>query len=205
MVLDAARFGIASREPTQLRGTDTPPADSQSTSSENGDVFAVAHRNRVSLQTGFWGSHGTTMRIYGVGMDIVGSMHYTRYFSERLNLTAGVALFGAEAQVDLIGGVAVPIELRWNPRQGEVTQQRVKPYLAGGMLPVSSADSQSERRTTVGARMGAGIDVHISHSKALTFGLNYNLVPLLKPAQLYDNFGGVEFTTGIGFLFGGVR
>jgi hypothetical protein len=205
MVLDAARFGLASREATQLRGTDTPGIESQGTFAENGGAFGVAHRNRVSLQTGFWGSHGTTMRIYGAGMDVVGSVHYTRFLSERLNLTAGVAAFGAEAQVDLIGGIAVPIELRWNPRHGDVTQQRMKPYLAVGMMPVSSADFMSERRTTVGARVGAGIDVHTSRSKALTFGLNYNAVPTLSPERLHDNFGGVEFTTGIGFFFGGVR
>jgi hypothetical protein len=30
-------------------------------------------------------------------------------------------------------------------------------------------------------------------------------VPTLRPQELHDNFGGVEFTMGFGFLFGGVR
>ena len=61
IVLDGARFGTAHREPTQSRGNDT----------QNGGEFPVAQRNRITLQTGFWGSHGTTARFYGAGMDVV--------------------------------------------------------------------------------------------------------------------------------------
>jgi hypothetical protein len=197
VALDESRFRATSLERTRSRG--------------EGELspFAVVGRNRLAMKTGLWGSHGTVVTVAGGGLDAFGGIEFARYVREDLAVTVGVTAFGAEAQVDIIGGLAIPIGVRWNPRRGNIAWQRVKPYVSAGVVPVTSADASSYRpgrRTTLGASFGGGADVHLTPSFALGLNIGYNAVPgLYEPSGLYDNFNGLEVSLSLGFLFGDTR
>jgi Caspase domain len=197
VVLGSSEFSAVPLERTRSRGEGAR------------SPLAVAGRNRLAFQTGLWGDHGTVVSVGGNGFDAFGGLEYTRYVREDLAWTVGMVAFGAEAQVDIIGGVAIPIGLRWNPRRGELAWQKVKPYLSVELIPVTSADSKSYRpgrRTTLGAGFGGGVDFHLTPSYALGVSVGYNAVPgLYEPSGLHDNFNGFEVTLSLGFLFGDSR
>jgi Caspase domain len=200
VVLAASQFGATNLERTRRRG-DGDGADAPR--------FAVAGRNRLAMTTGVWGSHGTTLTVAGSGFDVFGSLQYTRYLREDLALTVGMTAFGAEAQVDVIGGPAIPVGVRWNPRPGERAAQAVKPYLSVGLVPVTSADSSSYRpgrHSTLGLSFGGGVDLHLGPSFVLGLNAAYNAVPgFNEPVDLHDNFKGIEVSVSLGLLFGDPR
>jgi hypothetical protein len=93
--------------------------------------------------------------------------------------------------------------LRWNPLGRRSSMRRLKPFVAAGLVPVSSADSESRRRTTVGGRVGVGVDLHARDILVLSLNVHFNAVPeLRRPSGLHDNFGGLEISSGAGFVFG---
>jgi hypothetical protein len=197
VVLDETGFGATTLERTRSRGGDELPP------------LAVAGRNRLAMTTGVWGSHGGTVTVAGFRLDVFGGLQYTRYLREDLALTVGMTAFGAESQVDIIGGLAFPVGLRWNPRRGDQARQVVKPFVSAGLVPVTSADSEYHRpgrRATLGASLGGGVDVHVSPSFALGLNVGYNAIPDLgDPSGLHDNFGGLEVSLSVGLLFGSAR
>jgi hypothetical protein len=195
--LRAAQFGVTTLEPTRRRGFDEVPR------------FAVAGRNRLTLQSGVWGSNGTAVRLGGRGFDVFGGMQYARYLREDLAITVGMALYGAEEQVDIIGGLAIPLGVQWNPLRGDRAVRRIKPFLAAGLVPVTSADSKaigSRRRATVGVHLGTGVDVQVADTFSLGAAVGFNAVPrFTQPAGRHDNFHGVELALRVGWLFGTSR
>jgi hypothetical protein len=191
VVLGASQFGLASFEPTRRRG--------------NGDLprFSVAGKNRLTLTSGLWGENGDAARIGGRGFDVFGGGQVARYLREDLAFTVGFTGYGAGNQVDVMGGVAIPVGLQWNPRRGGLETQRFKPFLGGSVMPVTSADSNTDRRTTVGAHVGAGFDFQVAQTFALGLEAGYNAVPGFdNPSGLHDNFHGLELTLRVGWLFG---
>lgn len=190
-VLDPAQFDQASLEPTRRRGNDDLPR------------FSVAGKNRLTLQSGFWGSNGSVARIEGRGFDAFGGVEIARYLRENLAVTVGATLYGAEAQVDVIGGLAIPLGIQWNPRSGDQATQAFKPYLAVGVVPVTSADWDTDRRTTVGAHVGAGFDFQVARTFALGTGVGFNAVPgFERPSGRHDNYHGLQLTLRVGWLIG---
>jgi hypothetical protein len=191
--LRAVHFGEASLEATRRRGASEEPR------------FAVDGRNRLTLQSGLWGAHGTAVEVAGRGFDVYGGIQYARYLREDLAVTLGFNAFGAEAQVDVMGGLALPIGIEWNPRPGPKPVHAWKPFLGAGLVPVTTSDSwgvRSERRTTVGAHIGAGFDYQLTESFALGVAAGFNAIPELGPGDLHDNFHGLELTLRLGWLFG---
>ena len=190
-VLGRSQFGQTALEPTRRRGHDDLPR------------FSVAGKNRLTLQSGFWGSNGSVARIDGRGFDAFGGVEVARYLRENLAITLGATLYGAEAQVDVIGGLAIPLGVQWNPRRGSQAAQAFKPYLAVGVVPVTSADWNTDRRTTVGAHIGAGFDFQVARTFALGVGAGFNAVPgLTRPSGLHDNYHGPQLTLRVGWLIG---
>jgi len=194
VVVDPARFGAAPPlESTRRRGDGDSGA---------GPLFAVDGRSRITLRTGVWGNHGF-FNVLGRTFDVVGGLQYSMQINDRLAISAELAAFGAEKQMDIIGGLAIPIDVRWNPLRGTAAVSRWKPFVSAGLVPVTSADSESERRSTIGARVGAGIDIHRGDTLVFTIDTHYNAVPELRhPSGVFDNFNGLEFSSGIGFQFG---
>jgi hypothetical protein len=191
VVLGAAQFGATALEPTRRRG--------------NGDLprFSVAGKNRLTLTSGLWGANGDVARIGGRGFDVFGGGQVARYLREDLAFTVGFTGYGAGNQVDVMGGLAIPVGLQWNPRRGDLASQRFKPFLAGSIMPVTSADWNTDRRTTVGAHLGAGFDVQVARTFAVGLEAGFNAVPGLdEPSGLHDNFHGLELTLRVGWLFG---
>jgi hypothetical protein len=192
--LSASQFGPTTVEPTRRRGDDLPR-------------FALAGRHRLTMQSGLWGSHGTVATIGGRGFDVSGGMQFARYIREDLALTAGVTMYGAEAQVDIIGGVAVPLGVQWNPFASP--SRRLKPFLAAGVVPITSADSPdigSTRRFTVGGHVGAGLDVQVAETFAVGAGIGYNAIPAFtRPEGRHDSYTGLELSLRVGWLMGSGR
>jgi hypothetical protein len=194
VVLDAAQFGVTTVDATRRRGA-----------GGGGDLapYRMDGRSRLMFQTGVWGSNGNAMSIFGIGFDVHGGLHYAWFARESLAVTGGVTAFGAEQQVDIIGGVAVPIGLQWYPRGGTGADEGVKPYLAASVLPVTSADYGTSRRSTVGVHLGAGLEFYSRHAFVFSLSGGYNAVPRLNGRpNLQDNFQGLTGSMGFGFVFG---
>jgi hypothetical protein len=189
VVLTAAQFGPAAAEPTARRGDELPR-------------FAVAGRNRLTLQSGLWGSHGGVV-IADHNFDYSSGLQFAHYVSEALAIAVSVTGYGAEAHVDLLGGWAVPITLQWNPRRGQLASERLKPFLSAGLVPVSSADFMTDHRFTLGAHLGAGFDYQVANTFALGAWAGFNFMPeLSNPSGLHDNFGGPEVAVRVSWLMG---
>lgn len=164
--------------------------------------YSLLGRNRVTIQSGLWGSHGG-VQVQGHNFDFASGLQYARYMRENLAVAVSMTGFGVESQIDLIGGYAIPITLQWNPRRGELSSQRLKPFLSSGVVAVSSGDSYTPRRVTMGVHVGSGADYQVSHTVALGVSAGWNIVSeRLTPSNLYDNFGGPELAVRIGWLFG---
>ena len=192
LALSSAQFGAARIEPTRYRGAVAELSP-----------YLMQGRSSIMLTTGVWGTNGNAASVFGIGFDVQGGLQYAYRLREDLALTAGLTAFGAEQQVDLIGGMAIPIGVQWYPRGARGAREQFKPYLAAALLPVSSADYGLDRRSTLGMQIGAGLELY---TRALAFTLNggYNAVPELDTrADLQDNFRGLQFAIGFGFTFGG--
>jgi len=193
VALTMAQMAVTAPEPTRPRGADV-------------GAFALAGRHRLTLQSGLWGTNGEVVTLGGVGFDVTGGGQYAYHLREDLALTVGVTGYGAEQQVDVIGGLAIPIGVQWNPIRGDRASRRLKPFLAAGVVPITSADSEgigSRRRYSVGANVGAGIDLLVSRTFAIGASVGYNAVPgFTRPEGRDDTFNGVELALRVGWVFG---
>jgi len=186
-ILGARQFGATTLEATRARGA--------------GDTarFSVAGRSRLSSTVGGWGHQGKILKSVGGGtMDLVSGGQFTAFVNERLAVTLGVQGYGAERTGRVIGGFAAPLGVRWNPMPGDLPKQRLKPYLAVGVLPISQMASQ---HYAIGWQAGAGLDAHVTGSLTVGAGLGYNAFPFGGNANR-DNFQGREVQLSIGWLLG---
>lgn len=185
--LDTRHFASATQEPTRRRG-----------GSEFGS-FAVARRTRVSIVNGLWGNRGF-VPVLGRQFDLFGGVQVTRHLNEQFSISGGVEAYGAELDQDLIGGMALPLTLQWNPIAS--TGSRVKPFLvAGGVVVARGEAGQLARRTAYGMQLGAGVDVHVMSSAVLTFKAAHNMVPAFGGPTWKSNYNGLQFSIGAGWLW----
>ena len=213
VVVNGAQFGpAAAAEPTRRRGD------------EISNRFAVAGRNRVEMRIGSWnkGDNGATVSSGVLGLDAFAGFGYTRYVREDLAVTISVDSFGVDSGATVgpngigagnVGGLAVPIGIRWNPFKGDHRRQALKPFLALGVGPVvgmaegsfvgKTISSGIVTRSTVGGQFGGGFDVHLARSLSLGVTVVYNLMPdFSEPVGLRKNYNGLEVAIGIGWVFG---
>jgi hypothetical protein len=192
-VVRLAQMTPADPEPTRRRGADV-------------DDFSLEGSHRFTMTSGIWGGNGTAVNIGGTGFDVTGGGQYAYYLREDLALTAGFTIYGAEQQVDVIGGLAIPIGVQWNPLRARAANHRVKPFLAAGVVPITAADSEgigSTRRYSLGASIGAGVDLHVSRTFALGISAAYNAIPdFTDPPGRDDTFNGAEVAIRVGWVFG---
>lgn len=182
--------------------TPTAPEPTRRRGSESGD-FAVAGAYRVTMQSSLWGTHGDLLTLGGWRPDITGGAQVARHLSERLAVTAGFTVYGSGAQVDVIGGVALPIGVQWNPRRGAAAAGRFKPFLAAQLLPITAADSEWPRRYSVGAAVGAGFDLHLSPTFAVGVSGAFNAVPgFTRTAGRHDTYHGPELALRTSWVIG---
>jgi len=185
------QFASVPVEQTRARGGDASP-------------YAVAGRTRVSLVNGLWGRRGF-VGIGGRQFDIFGGGQVTRFLTERVAASVGVEAYGAEADRDIIGGVALPFTLQWNPMQNP-RDRRLKPFISGGMVFVSRSESGSlHRLSALGLQIGSGIDLQRGRSLSFTFKGAYNIVPVFGGATWPSNYKGLQFSVGAGWVFGAPR
>ena len=128
-----------------------------------------------------------------LGLDAFGGFGYTRYVREDLAVTISVDSFGVDSGASVgpngvgagnVGGLAVPIGIRWNPIKGDHRRQSLKPFLALGVGPVvgiaegsfvgKTISSGTVTRSTVGGQFGGGFDVHLARSVSLGVTVVYN-------------------------------
>lgn len=189
-VVGAAQLTPAAPEPTRRRGADI------------GEV-AVQGAYRFTMQSSLWGTHGDALSLGGWRPDITGGAQLSRYLSERLAVTAGFTVYGSGAQVDVIGGFALPLGVQWNPRRGAAAAGRFKPFLSAQLLPITAADSEWSRRYSVGAGVGAGFDLHVSPTFALGLSGAFNAVPgFTRTAGRHDTYHGPELALRTSWTFG---
>jgi hypothetical protein len=181
VMLGSKQFGQATLESTRRRG-DQPADDA---------AYSLAGRTRFEMVAGGWGSHGS---IGSTGLDIVSGGHYVKHVRERLAFSFGLQIFGAESVQGMFGGFAAPVSVRWYPLPGTPSAQRVKPFLTLGALPVTSIESQDY---TLGATLGAGVDVHLSPAFTVGFKAGLNALPAY---ERHDDYKGREFTISVGWL-----
>jgi uncharacterized caspase-like protein len=192
-VVRLAQMAPAQPEPTRRRGADV-------------EGFALAGSHRFTMQSGLWGTNGEVLTVGGTGFDVTGGFQYAYYLREDLAITAGLTAYGAEAQVDIIGGLAIPIGVQWNPLRARAATTRVKPFLAAGIVPITSADSEgigSSRRYSIGGTVGAGVDLQVSPTFALGGSVGFNAIPAFtRPEGRHDTFHGPELSLRISWMIG---
>jgi hypothetical protein len=191
VALGAQQFAAAAVEPTRSRG-------------EAGATHAMAGRTRVSVVNGLWGDRGF-VNLGGRRFDLFGGAQVTRFLTEDWAVAAGVEAFGANADTDIVGGLAIPLTLQWHPlsRNGE---RKVKPFVAGGPVVVSRSEGGSvSRLTAFGLQIGSGVDVHVKPRVSLTFRGAWNIVPVFGGPTWPSNYKGLQFSIGAGWLFGQPR
>ncbi len=188
-VLGLRQFGAVALEATRRRGRDDTAR------------FSVAGRGRLAVTAGGWGNNGRVLRHVMFGdLDLVSGASYARFLREDFAITFSMQAFGAEAGMGILGGFAAPLGVRWDPRHGDLAAQRLKPFLAAGIVPVSQIESS---RYGVGLNVGAGADLHLSRSFSLGFKAGYNGFPTSSRAGArHDDYRGREITIDIGWLFG---
>jgi len=218
VVIDRAQFGPAALEATRRRGDASTPR------------FAVEGRDRVELGWGFWRAAGSgTTGVSGATVitssatDDSGGIQFTHYMRENLAMTFGfntveavnrntVGPGGVESLNS--GAVAVPIGVRWNPLHGENRLRRLKPYLVTSVGLVvgyfnenlvggGRVSSSSEKLTTLGGHVGAGVDLHVIRSFSVGINAGYNWMTDFKRFEgTHANFSGPEIGFRLGWLFG---
>lgn len=193
VVLRTTQFSPAAPEPSRRRGTDV-------------SSFALVGAHRFAMQSGLWGTHGEIVHLAGTGFDITGGAQYAYYWREHLALTVGMTVYGAEGQVDAIGGTAFPLGVQWNPRGAGAATRRLKPFLAGGLVPITSADSKdigSKRRYSMGVNAGAGADLHLTSGFAIGAAVGFNAIPsFTRPTGRHDTFHGLELSMRVSWILG---
>jgi hypothetical protein len=187
LTLAAAQFGAAPVEVTRSRGDDAAR-------------FAVRGRRRLAATLGGWGNQGTVLNgVFGSDFDLVSGVQYTNYLREHLALVFDMQGFGAEGNIGILGGFSAPLTLRWNPMPGDLTAQRLKPFVLGGVVPVTRIEASDY---AVGLKVGAGADVHLTRSFTLGFSVGYNGFPFGNGDHTHDSFRGRELQISFGWVFG---
>jgi uncharacterized caspase-like protein len=190
--LGSRQFTAAATEPARMRGGDDDVA------------FAVAGRTRVALINGLWGNRGF-VDIAGRRFDVFSGVQVSRFLIERLSVSAGFEAYGADADNDIIGGVALPMTLEWYFMR-RTRERRLKPFASGGGVFVSRSEGGSLRRVTaLGLQFGGGVDLHVKRSFSLTFKGAHNMVPAFGGPTWPSNYDGLQFSLGAGWLFGRPR
>ncbi len=188
LILAARQFGAATTEATRRRG--------------DPDIgrFAVRGRRRLAATLGGWGNQGTVLNgVFGSDFDLVSGVQYTNYLREHLALVFDMQGFGAEGNIGILGGFSTPLTLRWNPMPGDLTSHRFKPFVLGGVVPVTRLEA---RDYAIGLKVGAGLDFHVSRSFTLGLSLGYNGFPFGISGGEHDSFRGRELQMGFGWVFG---
>lgn len=185
--LEVQRFASTTPESTRRRGESEVP------------MFGVAGRTRVSMINGLWGSRGF-VTVFGRRFDFFGGVQVAKHLNESFTLTGGVEAYGADADQDMIGGVAVPVALQWNPIASPT--RRLKPFVTlGGMVVARSDAGQLRRLTSYGMQMGVGADYHVTRKVALTLKAAHNMVPAFGGTTWKSNYNGLQFSLGAGWTF----
>jgi hypothetical protein len=192
VALGSRQFAAAATEATRSRGDDAAAA------------YAVAGRTRVSYVNGLWGDKGF-LEIGGRKFDYFSGGQVTHYLSDAWAVAGGLEAFGAEADNDIIGGIAFPITLQWNPMP-RPRGRRVSPFVSGGSVVVSRSEGGSvQRLTAFGLQFGSGVDLLVTPSVTMTFRGAYNMVPAFGGPTWRSNYNGLQFSVGAGWLFGKPR
>jgi hypothetical protein len=222
VLLEPRQFGPAAvAEATRRRGDEPAPPPRPR--------YAVAGRNRIEIRAGVWqaangGVTPTGASIVSESVDnLFGGIGYTRYIREDLAATFSIDGISIEAGDGIgpngifsgfVGGVAMPIGVRWNPLRGNLREQPFKPFITGAVGPVIGNASGSfvggrtissgvTSKVTVGGLIGGGVDIHMARwfSLGITAGYNWT-VNFSEPLWGHDNFNGPSAAFGIGWLWG---
>jgi hypothetical protein len=213
VVLDAREFGqAAAPDPTQRRG----PAPSR-------PRFAVAGRNRLELVMGMWrAGRDPGVVTAGTTADVLGGLGFTRWVREDLAMSFSMA--GVAVQEEAIvsrstvaaGSVAAAemlIGARWNPFK-RTHAQAIKPYVSAAAGPIfgvaessfvapGTISSTDTVRTTFGAQLGGGVDMHLARSFSIGLEAGYHgMLGFSQRIGLRDSFNGPHVTVSFGWLFG---
>lgn len=184
--IDMRRFAPAAAEQTRRRGGDSN--------------FAVAGRTRVAFENGLWGDRGF-VNVAGRRFDIFGGVQVARFLSEAFAVTAGFEAYGAEADIDVFGGIAVPLTVQWNPAGSSA--RRLKPFVSLGGILVSRTENGSRwRDTSIGVQAGTGIEFYVTPSFSLTAKGAHNMINLFGGYEFPSNFKGTQFSLAAGWTFG---
>ena len=188
-VLGTREFGAVALETTRRRGHD-----------DDVGRFAVRGRRRLAATVGGWGNQGTVLHgVFGSDFDLVSGVQYTNYLREHLALVFDMQGFGAEGNIGILGGFSTPLTVRWNPLPGDLTSQRFKPFVLGGVVPVTRIEASDY---AIGLKIGAGVDFHVSRSFTLGVNLGYNGFPFGNSGREQDSFRGRELHMSFGWVFG---
>jgi len=222
VTLEPRQFGPAAvAEATHRRGDEPAPPPRPR--------FSVAGRNQIDLRLGVWqaANHGVATSgasIVSESVDnLFGGIGYIRYIREDLAATFSFDAVSVEAGDGIgpngifsgfVGGLAMPIGVRWNPLRGNLREQPFKPFITAAIGPVIGNASGSfvggrtissgvTSKVTVGGLVGGGLDIHLARSFSLGITAGYNWTAnFSEPLWGHDNFNGPSAAFGIGWLWG---
>jgi hypothetical protein len=161
------------------------------------------------MTLGGWGGHGRVLHgLTGTSLDIAGGGQVTRHVTESVAISGGLQAYGAERVSAFLGGFAVPVGVQWNPRPGDRTGHRLKPFVGAGMIAVlrtSAAADDSARDTEgvgygLGAQVALGADVHLTPRWAVGARIGYHAFPFTTQGEARDDFRGRQVALNVSWL-----
>jgi hypothetical protein len=185
--VDMRKFASANAESTRRRGNEV-------------QSLRLAGRTRVAYVNGLWGNRGF-IGFAGRKFDLFGGAQVTRFLNEQFAVSAGFEAYGAHKDIDIIGGIAVPMNLQWSPIAQ--SHRRLRPFVTAGPVVVSRSEGGSLwRLSAFGLQLGAGADYQVKPSVSLTVKASHNMVPVFGGPTWKSNYNGLQFSLGAGWIFG---
>jgi len=186
--------------------------------------LSLKGRSAIELTLGIWGSAKTSNTFGTTGIQSVtgtngfaSGLGYSYWFKEHLSLTVTASLLSAKASsnvsvsnVTLQASTVIPLlfGLRFyvpEPESGD----NVRPFLSamvgtyfGSEATNAPLSQQTHVETTLGGRLGAGLDFFLGDHFKLDATVGYHLMSDFGNAVGgRKNYNGGEFSVGTGYIF----
>lgn len=193
------------------------------------DARSLTKRHKIGLSLGMWSQVADTRTEIGLGTvstsvggsGFMGGVSYCHWMQENLALEIRIGAMAADVDVNV-----APLDV--TSKTATVTQlllglkyyvsrstygTSVRPFVSAGMgtfvgsqVETSSGLTvvvESRTGTAMGGQIGAGVDFVLGRHILLGVSGGYNfMTDFDEPIGGSKNYGGPEFTFGIGYLFG---
>lgn len=196
------------------------------------NALPLANRHQLELKLGFWNQSTdtrTSVSVGGVSTSVgasggLGGISYGYWFAENAALNVGISGMVGDVEstvgaggVETSNSVVAPIFIgvKFYPFQTR-PEAKARPYVKAAVGPVVGVQTSTSVGTTIyaeertetvmGGQVAGGVDFILGQRAIIGLALGYNLMSdFNEPIGGSTNYSGLEFSFGIGLLFGGGR